>query len=110
VINPFDLSVVDPTNQLPMKMLEESKQQLSEPGKTRDSSAVFISRLLTRPDMAKQHLPDFIEWSIETLKAEKTTTFLVSCAIAFPILSRNRKQEFCVPLSQFSRLESEMSY
>lgn len=77
VINPFDLTVVDPTNQLPRKMLEECKAQLSEPGKTRDSASLLISRLLTRPDMAKEQLPDFVKWGIETLSNSKTTTFLV---------------------------------
>ncbi|KAG2373557.1 hypothetical protein C9374_012020 [Naegleria lovaniensis] len=76
VINPFDLTVVDPTNQLPTRMLEECKAQLSEPGKTRDSASLLISRLLTRPDMATEHLPDFVQWGIETLSNPKTTTFL----------------------------------
>ena len=77
VINPFDLTVVDPSGQLPVNMLEECKLQLSEPGKTRDSSCLLISRLLTRPDMAKEKLPEFIKWGIETISGPKTTTFLV---------------------------------
>ncbi|KAL9650532.1 hypothetical protein ABK040_004751 [Willaertia magna] len=76
VINPFDLIIVDPTNQLPNDMIMAAKSQLAEPGKPRDAAAVFLSKLLTRPDMVKEHLHDFMKWAIETINQDSTSTFL----------------------------------
>jgi hypothetical protein len=49
-INPFPFSVVDSSNEnsLVPRMIDEAKQALFESGKTRDGSAVFLARLLTR--------------------------------------------------------------
>lgn len=45
------------------KMIEEACKCINDAGKIRDGASVFLARILTRPDMSKQQLPDFLTWS-----------------------------------------------
>eukprot|EP01063_Lacrimia_lanifica_P017782 TRINITY_DN24785_c0_g1_i1.p1 TRINITY_DN24785_c0_g1~~TRINITY_DN24785_c0_g1_i1.p1 ORF type:complete len:1230 (+),score=482.20 TRINITY_DN24785_c0_g1_i1:64-3753(+) len=67
VLVPFDLTSIDSgkheTLGLTDILLEVAQHCLGDPGRVRDVGALFVSRLLTRPDIAKsQHLPKFLEW------------------------------------------------
>ena len=52
-----------------LTILDLCKGFLSDPGAVRNAAAVCISRLITRPDLDKNHLQSYLEWSIETLAA-----------------------------------------
>ena len=52
-----------------LTILDLCKGFLSDPGAVRNAAAVCISRLITRPDLDKNHLKAYLEWSIETLAA-----------------------------------------
>jgi hypothetical protein len=62
VMNPFPLNDI-----LDIRVaLKIAIQALEEPGKTRDGSCIFLSRLLTRPDM-KEYCASFLVDSLETV-------------------------------------------
>jgi hypothetical protein len=77
VMNPFDLSIVDSSQRqsvasssstLADKMITEARNCLNDAGKVRDGAAVFLARILTRPDMTKHQLPEFLKWCTQELE------------------------------------------
>ena len=62
-------------------MIEEGKLGLSSAGKIRDASALFLAKLLTRPDLVNTELPNFLKWCVEKNEDSKTDQFLVSIFI-----------------------------
>ncbi|CAG8754985.1 3398_t:CDS:10 [Cetraspora pellucida] len=90
---PFDLKTVDSLaaaeeNKFPLvdHMIELSKFYLKATGKERDGAAVFLSRLLTRRDIAELYLANYIKWAQDEVKNDKdvfTITGIITslCAI-----------------------------
>ena len=67
VLVPFDIKSIDSgmhdSLSLEDLLIEVAQFCLTRPGKVREVGAIFVGRLLTRPDMAKsQHLPQFLKW------------------------------------------------
>eukprot|EP01060_Flectonema_neradi_P027568 TRINITY_DN3716_c0_g8_i1.p1 TRINITY_DN3716_c0_g8~~TRINITY_DN3716_c0_g8_i1.p1 ORF type:complete len:1250 (+),score=279.39 TRINITY_DN3716_c0_g8_i1:677-4426(+) len=67
VLVPFDIKSIDSglhdNLSLEDLLLEVAQFCLTRPGKVREVGAIFVGRLLTRPDMARsQHLPKFLKW------------------------------------------------
>eukprot|EP01064_Diplonema_japonicum_P032624 TRINITY_DN6176_c1_g2_i1.p1 TRINITY_DN6176_c1_g2~~TRINITY_DN6176_c1_g2_i1.p1 ORF type:complete len:1218 (+),score=295.90 TRINITY_DN6176_c1_g2_i1:49-3654(+) len=82
VLVPFDLSSIDSgmhdTMSLTRLLVEVAQYCLQQPGKVRDMGALFVSRLLTRPDLASsEHLPNFLKWCAACLQVtdDDTATF-----------------------------------
>ncbi|CAG8496822.1 13874_t:CDS:10, partial [Acaulospora colombiana] len=75
---PFDLKTVDSLavaggNKFPLvdHMIDLAKFYLKVTGKERDGAAVFLSRLLTRRDIAEIYLADYIQWAQEAARNNK---------------------------------------
>lgn len=47
-------------------MIKEAKNYLRDSGKSREAAALFLAKLLTRPDMDNE-LIDFLKWANQTL-------------------------------------------
>lgn len=45
------------------------QQYLTVADKTRDAAAYLMSRFMTRPDVKKQKLPEFLDWAMKYLDA-----------------------------------------
>lgn len=73
-------------------MIEEGKTGLSSPGKIRDASAIFLARLLTRPDLVNSELPNFLSWCVEKNENPKTDQFLVHFFFFFKKISTKLKE------------------
>ena len=72
VLVPFDLSSIDSsmhaTVPLTRLLVEVAQHCLRSPGKVREVGALFVSRLLTRPDLARsEHIAEFLKWCARTL-------------------------------------------
>ncbi|KAJ3601268.1 hypothetical protein NHX12_032241 [Muraenolepis orangiensis] len=71
---PFDLSRLDgyldtpggPAREEPTmdRILAIVKTYLTVTDKCRDAAAVLVSKFMTRPDVKKKHLADFLDWSL----------------------------------------------
>ena len=75
ILVPFDLASIDSgmhdTLSLPRLVIEVAKHCLRQPGNVRDISSLLVSRLLTRPDMARsEHLSEFLKWCQTVLSVE----------------------------------------
>ncbi|XP_067133607.1 tubulin-specific chaperone D [Centruroides vittatus] len=57
-----------------LRIMEVIKQYLSVGDKARDAAALLASRFLTRPDMKKEYLPEFLDWEIKMLKEINSET------------------------------------
>lgn len=57
-----------------LRILEVIKQYLSVGDKARDAAALLASHFLTRPDMKKEYLPEFLDWAIKMLKQINSET------------------------------------
>ncbi|GMH52930.1 hypothetical protein TL16_g01339 [Triparma laevis f. inornata] len=72
---PFDICTIDSTSEsstrttsnLVETIIKISKSYLSDPGPVRESAAVCLSSVLTRPDMEEGYLQDFMEYAKEVL-------------------------------------------
>ena len=71
---PFDLTTIDSTSASGVTLIDSlvltGQSYLSDPGATRDMAAVFLSQLLTRPDMDAAMLGDFLKWADGVLISE----------------------------------------
>lgn len=89
VINPFDISTVDSgsnaaSETLSERMVQMGRSFLHSPSKTRDGAALFLARLLTRPDMRQKELPHHLAWSVEQLRCPESSVFL-KCGVALTL-------------------------
>eukprot|EP01059_Diplonema_ambulator_P034374 TRINITY_DN7650_c0_g1_i4.p1 TRINITY_DN7650_c0_g1~~TRINITY_DN7650_c0_g1_i4.p1 ORF type:complete len:739 (+),score=198.75 TRINITY_DN7650_c0_g1_i4:318-2534(+) len=82
VLVPFDISSIDSnqhdTLSLTQLLIEVAQHCLERPGKVRDVGALFVARLLTRPDLSNSpHLPAFLKWCTKRLEVtdDDTATF-----------------------------------
>ncbi|CAH3037220.1 unnamed protein product [Porites lobata] len=56
------------------RILETAKVYLSVPDKSRDAAALVISKFVTRPDVKKEKLAEYLDWSLMTMdKANRET-------------------------------------
>ena len=69
---PFDMRRLDgsSTSTLPItqRIISVGKEHLNVTDKSRDAAGYMLSKFLTRPDVKKEHLPVFIDWSLVTIK------------------------------------------
>ena len=77
-IVPFDISRFDTSRQRVSTMdriIQVAKVYLDAQDKTRDATVLVLGRFLSRPDVARARLDDYLEWSFVTLeKAVKDPT------------------------------------
>jgi len=70
ILVPFDLKIIDSSaeNQqtLAARMINEAKNYLRDSGKSREAAALFLAKLLTRPDLDND-LVEFMKWANQTL-------------------------------------------
>lgn len=62
-----------------LRLVDVAKRYLAVPGKERQSAAVLLSKVLTRPDVVTRMLPDYITWVEGTLKSGNS--FLIDGAL-----------------------------
>ncbi|KAG5518759.1 hypothetical protein PMAC_002730 [Pneumocystis sp. 'macacae'] len=79
-MTPFDLSAIDSNSSQNTSIIDSllfiSKQYLSVCGKERDAASILVSRLVTRNDTYKSHLPSFISWIWNIWTLETTSIFM----------------------------------
>ncbi|KTW32297.1 uncharacterized protein T551_00388 [Pneumocystis jirovecii RU7] len=79
-MTPFDLSAIDSNLSQNITIVDSllfiSKQYLSVSGKERDAASILVSRLVTRNDTYKSHLPSFILWIRNKWILETTSIFM----------------------------------
>ncbi|XP_060577597.1 tubulin-specific chaperone D-like [Ruditapes philippinarum] len=82
---PFDLSRLDSNvieesgdHKLPVmdKIYNVAKQYLMVADKTRDAAAYLMSRFMTRPDVKKKKLPEFLDWAMKYLDTADYSTMI----------------------------------
>lgn len=65
------VGVVERRRPVVERILETAKAYLAVPDKSRDSAALVISKFVTRPDVKKERLPEYLDWSLFNM--EKAT-------------------------------------
>ncbi|XP_067672679.1 tubulin-specific chaperone D-like [Haliotis asinina] len=58
------------------RIIEVGKTYLSVSGKSRDAAAFLLSRFMTRPDVVKQKLPEFLDWCVQILHTTDRKTMM----------------------------------
>ncbi|OWF45618.1 tubulin-specific chaperone D-like [Mizuhopecten yessoensis] len=56
------------------RILDVARMYLTQNDKCRDAAAYLTSRFLTRPDVKKERLPDFLDWTLNILMNSDMTT------------------------------------
>lgn len=83
ILVPFDLKIIDSSaeNQqtLAARMIKEAKNYLRDSGKSREAAALFLAKLLTRPDMDHE-LVEFLKWANQTL-VDATDHYMVNTIV-----------------------------
>ncbi|XP_041362453.1 tubulin-specific chaperone D-like [Gigantopelta aegis] len=105
---PFDLKRLDNTTALAIKqgaratvmnrILQVGEMYLTVNDKSRDAAAYLISRFMTRLDVKKEKLPEFIDWSLQILheaEAETVAGMNALCGIlmTLALLFKHGKRE-----------------
>ncbi|CAG2203358.1 TBCD [Mytilus edulis] len=63
------------------RILDLAKLYLTVNDKSRDAAAYLASRFMTRPDVQREKLPDFLDWSLQMLHTANIETMMgVNCA------------------------------
>jgi hypothetical protein len=91
---PFDLATIESAaggESLAKKLIDLAKRGLSSSGKERDACAIFGARVLSRADVWREELPQFMAWATDIFTLRDENRLLVG-----DLKALMRKQE-CYP-------------
>ncbi|KAG1714374.1 Tubulin-specific chaperone D [Nymphon striatum] len=67
----FDNDTTESTGSVKNRLFEIAKIYLCVSDKCRDVAAFFVSKFVSRPDVKQTHLPQFIDWCLQSVMSEK---------------------------------------
>jgi hypothetical protein len=80
VLAPFDLERIQSSTEegLVQRLLDLAKGELASPGKERDACAILCARVLSRRDVWRAELPQFMNWAVEEFENEGNLLLVLS--------------------------------
>ncbi|XP_067044336.1 tubulin-specific chaperone D-like [Acropora muricata] len=98
------VGVVERRRPVVERILETAKAYLAVPDKSRDSAALVISKFVTRPDVKKERLPEYLDWSLFNMEKATEETLhgmllLTGILTTLALLFKHGKREDLIPFA-----------